>query len=179
MDSLDDAIFRFENPSKDYIVGLFGSRIMPYQSTTHHWFVVQSKDTRRRVEVLGHLLQTKPPGNHSGLIYSSGNEFEGIYTNFLKYANPFIPSSTYPTTNFGIIEGGRNSLAHRLSFFILEKSFEYPYLDKYVPSPGPNSNTFTEWVLRQRPKSRESLVLPSTAHGKDYQRRERVSFAAE
>lgn len=179
MDSLDDAISRFENPSKDYIVGLFGSQIIPFQSTTHHWFVVQSKDTRRRIEVLGHLLPMKPPGNHSGLIYSNGDEFKGIYRIPLKYANPFIPSPTYPTMNFGIIEGGRNSLAYKISSFILRRGHEYPHIDEYIPSPGPNSNTFIEWILCQHPKSRESLILPSTAHGKDYQRERDYSFAAE
>jgi hypothetical protein len=43
---------------------------------------------------------------------------------------------------------------------------EYPYADRYRVWPGPNSNTFTAWVLRHAPEVR--VDLPPTAIGKDY-----------
>jgi hypothetical protein len=43
---------------------------------------------------------------------------------------------------------------------------DYPYPDKYLMWPGPNSNTFTAFVGRQVPELK--LDLPSTAIGKDY-----------
>jgi hypothetical protein len=42
----------------------------------------------------------------------------------------------------------------------------YPYADRYTVWPGPNSNTFTAWVLRHAPEVR--IDLPPTAIGKDY-----------
>lgn len=42
----------------------------------------------------------------------------------------------------------------------------YPYAARYKVWPGPNSNTFTAWVLRQVPEVRADL--PPTAIGKDY-----------
>jgi hypothetical protein len=42
----------------------------------------------------------------------------------------------------------------------------YPYADRYTAWPGPNSNTFTAWVLRAVPELRADL--PPTAIGKDY-----------
>lgn len=42
----------------------------------------------------------------------------------------------------------------------------YPYADRYSAWPGPNSNTFTAWVLRAAPELKADL--PSTAIGKDY-----------
>ncbi|MDG5499955.1 DUF3750 domain-containing protein [Marinobacter sp. BGYM27] len=42
----------------------------------------------------------------------------------------------------------------------------YPYADRYQAWPGPNSNTFTSWVIRQVPEL--SVALPNTAIGKDY-----------
>jgi hypothetical protein len=42
----------------------------------------------------------------------------------------------------------------------------YPYADEYRVWPGPNSNTFTAWVLREVPALRADL--PPTAIGKDY-----------
>jgi hypothetical protein len=42
----------------------------------------------------------------------------------------------------------------------------YPYADSYRVWPGPNSNTFTAFVLRDVPELR--VDLPATAIGKDY-----------
>ncbi len=42
----------------------------------------------------------------------------------------------------------------------------YPYRDEYVLWPGPNSNTFTAYVVRSIPELRASL--PATAIGKDF-----------
>jgi len=42
----------------------------------------------------------------------------------------------------------------------------YPYADRYRVWPGPNSNTFTAFVLRSAPGLRADL--PATAIGKDY-----------
>jgi hypothetical protein len=49
----------------------------------------------------------------------------------------------------------------------IEKSVAaYPYPREYHVWPGPNSNTFTAFVLRENPELR--VDLPSTAIGKDY-----------
>ncbi len=42
----------------------------------------------------------------------------------------------------------------------------YPYPSSYVTWPGPNSNTFVAWVVREVPELR--VTLPSTAIGKDF-----------
>ncbi|MBE0626139.1 MAG: DUF3750 domain-containing protein [Burkholderiales bacterium] len=54
----------------------------------------------------------------------------------------------------GIIERIENAVA------------AYPYASSYSAWPGPNSNTFTAWVLRAVPELRAEL--PPTAIGKDY-----------
>ena len=51
----------------------------------------------------------------------------------------------------------------------------YPYTDSYTAWPGPNSNTFTAWVLRAVPELRADL--PPTAIGKDYLGEDIVSSA--
>jgi hypothetical protein len=43
---------------------------------------------------------------------------------------------------------------------------QYPYASRYRVWPGPNSNTFTAFVLRELPELR--VDLPPTAIGKDY-----------
>ncbi len=42
----------------------------------------------------------------------------------------------------------------------------YPYATEYEAWPGPNSNTFTAWVIREVPGL--DVALPSNAIGKDY-----------
>jgi len=42
----------------------------------------------------------------------------------------------------------------------------YPYAGEYTIWPGPNSNTFTAWILRHLPELEADL--PPTAIGKDY-----------
>lgn len=49
---------------------------------------------------------------------------------------------------------------------ILRAIDDYPYRDRYVVWPGPNSNTFSAFVGRQVPEL--ALDLPVTAIGKDY-----------
>ncbi len=45
-------------------------------------------------------------------------------------------------------------------------AMEYPYANEYRLWPGPNSNSFTAWVLRRVPELRADL--PPTAIGKDW-----------
>ena len=47
-----------------------------------------------------------------------------------------------------------------------QRARDYPYPDRYHVWPGPNSNTFTAFVLRRVPELR--VDLPPTAIGKDY-----------
>lgn len=42
----------------------------------------------------------------------------------------------------------------------------YPYPDTYTAWPGPNSNTFVAWLIRETPQLQ--VVLPNIAIGKDY-----------
>ena len=43
---------------------------------------------------------------------------------------------------------------------------DYPYPNRYQAWPGPNSNTFVAWVIRQTPGFH--VALPNIAIGKDY-----------
>jgi hypothetical protein len=47
-----------------------------------------------------------------------------------------------------------------------EAARAYPWANEYAVWPGPNSNTFTAWVLRAVPEL--EVDLPPTAIGKDY-----------
>ena len=51
----------------------------------------------------------------------------------------------------------------------------YPWAGEYTMWPGPNSNTFTAWVLRAVPELEADL--PPTAIGKDYSGKKLLSSA--
>jgi hypothetical protein len=56
-----------------------------------------------------------------------------------------------------------------------EAARSYPWAGEYVMWPGPNSNTFTAWVLRAVPELEADL--PPTAIGKDYRGKNLVGSA--
>ncbi len=60
----------------------------------------------------------------------------------------------------------RGEQAEQLMPKLLNAVSSYPFAEKYVMWPGPNSNTFTAYVGRQVPELK--LDLPPTAIGKDY-----------
>jgi len=60
----------------------------------------------------------------------------------------------------------RGTLAERAIPKIVAAVDHYPYAASYRVWPGPNSNTFTAYVLRNVPELRADL--PATAIGKDY-----------
>lgn len=55
--------------------------------------------------------------------------------------------------------------AEQLGSVLRNSAKDYPHLDRYFPWPGPNSNTFVAWVLRQ---AGIDFDLPWKALGKDY-----------
>ncbi|MEC9482369.1 MAG: DUF3750 domain-containing protein, partial [Halomonas sp.] len=60
----------------------------------------------------------------------------------------------------------RGARAARLVPRIAAAAAVYPQAGRYRVWPGPNSNTFTAWLIRQVPELQ--VVLPPTAIGKDF-----------
>lgn len=60
----------------------------------------------------------------------------------------------------------RGDVAARMILHIEEAVAAYPLAERYRAWPGPNSNTFVAWVVRQVPGLR--VQLPPLAVGKDY-----------
>ena len=65
-----------------------------------------------------------------------------------------------------LIADKRGSGAAALIERIEKAAREYPWAGEYKVWPGPNSNTFTAWILRAVPELEADL--PPTAIGKDY-----------
>jgi hypothetical protein len=74
-----------------------------------------------------------------------------------------------------LIAEKRGPEAAKLIPRIDEAARSYPWAGEYVMWPGPNSNTFTAWVLRAVPELEADL--PPTAIGKDYRGKSLVGAA--
>lgn len=60
---------------------------------------------------------------------------------------------------------GEGEWAGEVARFLEEKAPLYPYKDRYLPLPGPNSNGFIAWVLHQ---CQVDWRLPRSAWGKSF-----------
>jgi hypothetical protein len=115
-------------------------------SVLHTWFVVKSADSDHfdRWEVWVDVHE------HISVIYKNKTLYE-------------------PEEDFGlgcyVVAEQVGSEAERI-IKVLEESFEnYPYQSVYHYLPGPNCNTYTQWVLDQ---AAWNITLPDAALGKDY-----------
>lgn len=137
---------------EDYIVAIKSARLpnyMPWYSTfaEHGWFDVRGKDGWTRVEVIsqnsGVRIQRIPtPEAHSD------ERFGGRQVHVL-----------------GLYKG---ESARVMGDALLARAPDFPYADYYSPWPGPNSNTFVDWLSKE--VSGLAVVPYPTALGKDYPR---------
>ncbi|MFP4402015.1 MAG: DUF3750 domain-containing protein [Candidatus Nanoarchaeia archaeon] len=156
----------FDTDSSNYQVALLSSNLpTPFWYLSHPWFATYHNRESSRVEVLGYLGGLDRQFA-SGLIKTHNNIVEG----FQKAEGiPFLGRHT-PSVN-GMIQGGKNSLAHTIYKVVNNIDYlheRYPHINEYIPFPGPNSNTFAQWIINQFPKAKHKFQLPSTALGKDF-----------
>ena len=148
---------------ESYQIFLFSSNIaLPLSFITHSWIVVAKKGKITRYDVI-HKGQN---GNH--LYRNIFRPWEGLGIIFWNS----VPR--WKSQLLGKVEGGKGSIAEKIVLFI-EKSSRYPFKKKYHFFPGPNSNTFTQWIITMFPGC--GLQLPWSALGKNYLSLEkRLSF---
>jgi len=77
-----------------------------------------------------------------------------------------LPDRRWFNQNPHLVYELRGEQAETLIQKIANAAKSYPYPDRYVTWPGPNSNTFPAYVLRQVPELH--ATLPSNALGKDF-----------
>lgn len=85
--------------------------------------------------------------------------------------NPFSNLLNFKTKRFNVklfkkIEGDQNSLASKMINIIYDSKTNYAYVNKYILYPGPNSNTYVQWIINQLPNVK--IKLPKNALGKNF-----------
>lgn len=156
----DDLIARSH---EDYRVFVFASRMpFPFSAFLHTWIVIVDHGKVSRYDVWGWQKRCETSWGHLHL-----NLYEpwvGVRKFPSKRSDPAAVRSKGFVLNS--IDGNVGSVAHKIVEFVKTQVHSYPYINSYRYFPGPNSNTFTQWVLDQFPDL--GFKLPWTAVGKDF-----------
>lgn len=132
---------------------------LPFVFAVHPWFVCIKNGEISRWEVRFEKNKNNPAtGKHLHLNLLP--PFVGIEM-FSFLSKRFL----WKAKLLGYIEGNENSTAKKVFDFIENSKNIYPYKDKYLLW-GPNSNTYTQWVLNAFPDF--DLKLPWNCFGRNY-----------
>jgi hypothetical protein len=77
---------------------------------------------------------------------------------------PYSGILRWKSTLVDVVEGDQDSLADQMSAFIQNSPTAYPFSHTYRLL-GPNSNSYTQWVLKKFPES--GMKLPWNTIGKN------------
>lgn len=131
----------------------------PFHFAVHPWIVIIKNGIATRWEVL--YMKNKGIKNVVSYVYKN------LYTETTRgITTTKTGIEHWPSKQIGHIQGGETSLAHRMYDFIDTMAPHYPYADRYHLFPGPNSNSFIAWILREFPEA--DIKLPWNAFGKHY-----------
>lgn len=142
-----------------YQVFIFSSPLpLPFSFAVHTWVVTNNNSKINRWEV----WQTRNigPVSWSHVHKNLFNMVTGMNIFYLFTTKRFKSRLIY------VLEGDSNSNAKKVVDFIENKSPHYYFRNKYRYVPGPNSNTYVQWIINQFEVSRQ--ILPWYAFGKNY-----------
>ena len=130
---------------------------LPLNFSRHVWIVTNSKGNMKRYE--GSYIRNKV--EELGYLYMNEKKFSESHNKYFWKSKPCWKKSKINK----IVKG---DLAKKI-INIVENSIEnYPYKNKYSFYPGPNSNTYIQWIVDKCPEL--ELKLPQNAFGKNYRR---------
>ncbi len=155
-------------PEDNYIITIYSSRLFfPLWFVIHTHIVVECNGVASRFEVFGRTPSAKEENMVKGYLYKNVLAPEaGLYIICATSATSGI-GPRWKTKKCSSLRGGENSVAHDIYKFFNDGSVaNYPYIENYSMVKGPNSNTFTKWVIDQFPEAK--LKLPINAWGKSY-----------
>lgn len=143
---------------KKYHIYFFCCRAhIPLHFALHTWIVIITPEESVRFEV---LYKKDSSQEHFGYIHKNYYPPEqGIrkISGSLGY---------WKSRLIGNIQGDEGSLAEQIVIFMKDHSSHYPFKELYRSYQGPNSNTYTAWILSKFPEA--GIQLPWNAFGKNY-----------
>lgn len=131
----------------------------PFCFAVHTWVVLESPEFgTKRYEI--HKFLNKKTGNYFYTNVQAPSEGMSLF---------MIPRKFYSKKKFKskLLFSLTGEEAKQVIQNIEKEILNYPYLSKYHLYPGPNSNTFTRWVLDLNEITKK-VKLPWNAFGKNY-----------
>ncbi len=131
----------------------------PLCFAVHTWIVLQSPEFGvHRYEI--HCYKNTQSGNY--FYINSVPEKQGMpvfgFLNYWQSSLKFNSSKIYELSG---------DEAHEIVLRLENEIQTYPHFNTYVLSPGPNSNTFTQWVIEKAGLAKR-VQLPWNAFGKKF-----------
>ncbi|MBI5139380.1 DUF3750 domain-containing protein [Candidatus Nomurabacteria bacterium] len=130
---------------------------LPILFAKHTWFVINKKGVFSKWEV---KFNKNENPSYGYLHLNEGRPFQGISKIY-----PIKKHFFWKGKMLGVIDGDENSIAKKISEFIEGSKEQYKNRDRYSLT-GPNSNTYTQWVLNNFPEI--NIKLPWNCVGKNY-----------
>ena len=156
----------------EYTVSGYSSKLgIPFIFVVHTYIVTEYAGVQNRYDLFAPFTLPKVKTYH-GLIFKN---ILPAKTGFLiwyrnkKWWQASAPGWRWNTTLVSTISGQLHTPAYKVFKFIENEGMhKYSYFNYYRFVRGPNSNTFTQWVIDQIPEC--GLTLPWTAWGKGYKK---------
>lgn len=169
---MDEKEFKKLIKKDRYQVFLFRTPLsQPLTWSKHCYFVVNDKGKIKRYEVI-YWINKKTKRYLYVNYLPSWIGFEKSWKGYLGLIgirHPVKLKDRFRSDLVLFIEGSRDSVAEKMIRFIEKTPKTYPFTKKYLFFPGPNSNTFIQWIINRFPES--GFKLPWNAFGKGYAKR--------
>ena len=130
---------------------------LPIRLATHVWIVTVYNGIINRWDI---LHKEQPAEKCVGHLHKN---FQKPFQGLPKYY--FENKEHWNSSLVGFVSGKKESVAHTVFTFVEKQITTYQYTTSYVMLPGPNSNSFVQWVIDSFSLP---IVLPATALGKNY-----------
>lgn len=132
---------------------------IPISFAAHTWIITNKKGKINRYS--GSWIRY-PDGKHVSS-KSFYKPHEGIYVLPAETKLSFLDKIRWKSKLIKKLDG---DVAKKIIKFCERNLNKYPYPEKYHFYPGPNSNTFIQWIIDHFPES--GFKLPWNAFGKNY-----------
>ncbi|HED05506.1 MAG TPA: DUF3750 domain-containing protein [Ignavibacteria bacterium] len=150
------------DPEKFQVFILSSKVSFPFHFGIHTWIVISEKGKLHRWEVWRTKNNCKTSWGHV-----HKNMFKSyLWTKDWFFKKYFFKRKSRERFLWKVIEGGEGSNAERIIKFINKNASKYPLIHEYGFFFGPNSNTFTQWILDS--SSETKVKLPFWAFGRNY-----------
>lgn len=154
----------------DYKVSVYSSKLgIPLNFVVHTHVVTECNGVTNRYDVFAPFTMPSVPKYHGHIVKNFLPPTLGFLVWYRKkcWWSADATARRWKTQLVGSVTGAEHSPAHAL-FTLIENDGlkDYPYYDTYRLVRGPNSNTFTQWIIDQAPSC--DISLPWNAWGKGY-----------